>query len=92
MISSHRVKHTVTEKNSGLPVIIISSHSGLNICSDIEIPLCGAGGSSVLYGFIPDEIIIKKGQHSKDVRAVIAVDGRRESFAGYDCLVPLCVV
>lgn len=76
-----------------LPVIIVSR----NVLGDIEeklysgnineiriIPIKTVSGEKVLYGFIPEKVMLG----TKEVNAVIASDGVGNSYGGYDGLIP----
>ncbi len=89
----------VTEPFSSLPVIVVAS-SALPFPFDSPeselfpkpiraIPFSTSAGRSCFFGFRPDKIeIIRIGQKSKIVEAFIGIDTERQTYSGYDGLMP----
>ena len=89
----------VTEPFSALPVIIMSSTALPKPFDDPEsqffpiptriIPFSTASGKGCFFGFKPDKAqIVILGKKPKSIEAYIAVDTTKNTYSGYDGIIP----
>lgn len=89
----------VTEPFSSLPVIVVSSsclpppydkpESEAFPLPIRAIPFSTSAGSSCFFGFRPDKIeIIRVAKKPKTIDAYIGIDTERQTYSGYDGLIP----
>jgi len=56
------------------------------------LPTRGAGGGTILFGYVPDEIRIRRGNGWHTVDAIIALSGERQDFGGCDAILPAILI
>lgn len=56
------------------------------------LPMREAGGGTILFGYVPDEIRIRRGSRWHTVDAIIALSGERQDFGGCDAVLPAALI
>jgi hypothetical protein len=82
------------EPIGGLPVILVKERAVPTLAARVRasdpalriraVPLTGFGGDRVLFGFVPDRILIG----GRETEAVVALDSAEGHYGGADAIVP----